>query len=274
MSVRWLITPFAVLLVLCLGTAAIAAPRARLWSKWTANTPGSTTTIDHYSWGVFLAKYTVSSPDGITRVAYAKVTPMDQGFLGDYVNKVQLTDVASLNRREQLAFWINLYNALTVKVILEHYPVKSIQDIKPGIFSSGPWGEKYLYIDGEKLSLNDIEHRILRPIWKDPRLHYALNCAALGCPNLRRRPFTHENMDRLLEAGAVQYINHQRGVALKQGGLVVSSIYKWFKKDFGGNDAGVLQHLRKYAAPALWKQLEGLNRISGYEYDWSLNEVK
>ena len=91
---------------------------------------------------------------------------------------------------EQRAFWINLYHALTVRVILSHYPVSGIReiDISPGLFARGPWDRKLIPVEGVELTLNDIEHRILRPIWRDPRVHYALNCASLGCPDLRRRP--------------------------------------------------------------------------------------
>ncbi len=94
------------------------------------------------------------------------------------------TSADRLRRAEQFPFWINLYNALTVKVVLDHYPVEIIRDIdiSPGLFADGPWGKKLVTVEGEALSLDDIEHRILRPIWKDPRLHYVLNCAALGVP--------------------------------------------------------------------------------------------
>ena len=104
------------------------------------------------------------------------------------------------SRDEQLAYWINLYNALTVKVILDHYPVKSILDIdiSPGWFSIGPWGKKLVAVEGVEISLDDIEHRILRPIWRDPRIHYALNCAAVGCPNLLREAFTGATAEVLL----------------------------------------------------------------------------
>ena len=103
--------------------------------------------------------------------------------LNAYVENLSRMPINDFNRAEQKAFWINLYNALTVKVVLAAYPVKSIRDIaiSPGLFARGPWGKKLIEIDGETVSLNDIEHRILRPIWRDPRLHYALK---LRCDRL------------------------------------------------------------------------------------------
>ena len=111
-----------------------------------------------------------------------------------------------------MPYWINLYNAFTVHLILEHYPQDSIVDIRYGFFDFGPWDEKLLQIEDEEVSLNDIEHRILRPIWKDPRLHYALNCASLGCPNLQPESFYPGNVESLLNSRARDYINHPRGL--------------------------------------------------------------
>ncbi len=177
-------------------------------------------------------------------------------------------------RTEQLAYWINLYNALTVKVVLDHHPLPSIRDISisPGLFSSGPWGAELVRVEGEPIRLDDIEHRILRPLWQDSRVHYALNCASLGCPNLAREAFTAENTERLLDAGARAYVNHPRGVSLVNGRLGVSSIYVWFEEDFGG-EAGVLAHLRRYADPKLAASLAPAAAIDDDAYDWSLNDA-
>jgi Protein of unknown function, DUF547 len=162
---------------------------------------------------------------------------------------------------------------MTVGLVLEHYPIKSIRDIdiSPGWFASGPWDKDLVTIEGQRLSLNDIEHRILRPIWNDPRLHYALNCASLGCPNLQPVAFTAKNADQLLEQGARDFING-RAVELTGGRLIVSSIYVWFTEDFGGSEVGVLDHLRRYAAPLLVAKLAALRKIDGDRYDWRLND--
>ncbi len=126
-------------------------------------------------------------------------------------------------------------------------------------------------IKGEALTLDDIEHRILRPIWLDARIHYAVNCASLGCPNLQRQAFTAANTESLLETAAREFINHPRGAKVEDGRLVVSSIYDWFEDDFGGNDRGVIEHLKIYAETDLRRALSNLDRISDDRYDWQLN---
>ena len=158
-------------------------------------------------------------------VRYAAVSGSDRKALDAYLKRLGGTSVSKLKRSEQRAYWINLYNALTVQVILAHYPVESIRDIdiSPGFFSDGPWGKKLMQVEGEEVSIDDIEHRILRPIWKDPRIHYAVNCASIGCPNLQPVAFTSANADTLLTEGAKAYVNHPRGVRFDGGSLVVSS---------------------------------------------------
>jgi hypothetical protein len=170
---------------------------------------------------------------------------------------------------------VNLYNALTVQVILDHYPVDSIRDvdISPGWFADGPWGKELIAVEGTALSLDDIEHRILRPIWQDPRIHYAVNCASIGCPDLQPEPFTADGLDAQLDAAARAYVNDPRGAEVTGDGLVVSKIYTWFQEDFGGTDIGVIRHLRQHADAELKAQLDGVDAIADSRYDWSLNDT-
>ena len=264
-------------LFLILTCAALwAAPKANLWERWLVQNPESTIVVDHSPWDAFLKTYVVKSSDGINRVAYSKVTEGDKIALARYIDNLSKIPVSKLARSEQLPYWINLYNALTVQVVLDHYPIESIRDIdiSPGFFSEGPWDKKLVTIEGEEVSLNDIEHRILRPIWRDPRIHYAINCASIGCPNLSEDAYTHENTQDLLNRGAHDYINHPRGVAIEGDKLIVSSIYVWFSEDFGGTDAKIISHLMKYAAPILAEKLKQFNHISDNRYDWSLNDAR
>jgi hypothetical protein len=272
-AAKWRITAAcAIYLVLSLATAA-AAPKAELWQRWTAHDPAATATIDHHAWDRFVRTYVSSFPDGVNRVAYANVTGADRKLLESYIDALTAIPISAYNRDEQRAYWINLYNALTVKVVLDRYPVKSIRQIKPNVFSIGPWRKKRITVEGAELSLDDIEHRILRPIWRDPRLHYALNCASVGCPNLLNQAFTAANSEALLTQAARAYINNPRGAQLRDGRLVVSSIYKWYKEDFGNTDAGVIDHLQRYAESALSAQLREITRISADRYDWALNDA-
>ena len=264
------------LLAVLLPCLALAAPKAELWERWQTHDPGSSLQVDHGPWTHFLEKYLSVGPNGINRLDYRGLTPEDLTRLGKYLDELARTPVSRLSRAVQFPFWINLYNALTVKVVLDHYPVDSIKDIdiSPGLFSSGPWDKKLISIEGEEISLNVIEHRILRPIWQDPRIHYAVNCASLSCPNLQPKAYTEENTETLLEKGATEYINHPRGVTIEDDELVVSSIYKWYQEDFGGSEAGVIEHLLDYARPDLKKRLQTFQDIEEYRYDWSLNQTR
>jgi hypothetical protein len=255
-----------------------AAPKAELWERWTAHNPSSTETIDHSAWARFLSTHVRTSPDGINRIAYAAVGDAEKKRLAAYISALEATPISRYRRAEQFAYWINLYNAATIKIVLDHYPVKSILDIKGlpfgfHVFQPGPWGIKFINVEGEKLSLDDIEHRILRPIWRDPRIHYAVNCASLSCPNLRNEPYLAANLDTQLTLAAREYVNHERGVSLREGRLVVSSVYKWYMEDFGGSEAGVIQHLRRYANPELAAALASVRRIADDWYDWALNDA-
>ncbi len=264
----------AALVLLGAATATSAAPSAKLWQRWTAQDSAATRSIDHQPWDQLLHRFVTPAGDGINRFAYGQVGAADRQMLQDYLQAMSRIEISGFNRDQQRAFWINLYNALTVEVILEHYPLESIRDISSGWFSRGPWDLELIEIEGEALTLNDIEHRILRPIWRDPRLHYAVNCASLGCPNLQMQAFTAANSDSLMDAAAVEFINHPRGARVDDGKLRVSSIYDWFEADFGGSEAGVITHLKRYAKGELRAALDGIERIDGYGYDWRLNSPK
>lgn len=190
---------------------------------------------------------------------------------------MQDTDPRRYKKIEQKAYWINLYNALTVQLILDNYPVKSITKLGEGLFSFGPWDDPAATIRGKTLSLNDIEHKILRPIWKDQRIHYAVNCASYSCPDLSAMAFTANNTEELLEEGASAYINHPRGVGVDGDDLLLSSIFDWYLVDFGDSQETLVQHLKHYAKPALKQKLAAFERNGGdidHDYNWDLNESK
>ena len=256
---------------------ALFAPSARLWERWTRTDPQSRASVDHSAWDAFLKAYLRPWPDGTTRVAYATVTPDDRAGLAAYLERLAKGPVSALARAEQFAYWVNLYNALTVKTVLDAYPVRSIRDVTltHGLFADGPWDAKLISVEGEAVTLNDIEHRILRPIWRDPRVHYAVNCASISCPNLAPEAFTQANTEASLDAAAHAYINHPRGVEAdpRRGGLVVSKIYTWFAEDFGG-EAGVIPHLLRYAEPELAARIRAAPKLVDDRYDWTLNDAQ
>lgn len=255
---------------------SLFAPKPKALPGWDAFARGSTRQVDHKPWSALLAKHVRRDSAGVARVHYAGFTSTDQGQLQRYLKSLEGTDVAALDRPEQYAFWINLYNAVVVHTVLAAYPVASVQDIdtSPGLFSSGPWKAKAVTIMGKTLSLDDIEHGVLRPYWQDARVHYALNCGAVGCPNLRAEAYDTRRLDAQLDEQAKLYVNDPRGVAFDpSGGLIVSKIYAWFCDDFGGTDRAVVRHLQHYAAPNLAKRLAPITGIADARYDWALNDM-
>ncbi|MEM7221940.1 MAG: DUF547 domain-containing protein [Pseudomonadota bacterium] len=253
---------------------ALFAPKAELWERWQAHDAESREAIDHGVWSGLLGRYVLRDASGLNRFDYGGVSVADRDALQSYIKALTALPVSTYSRPEQQAYWINLYNALTVEVILQHYPVPSIRDIdiSPGLFADGPWDKELVSVEGEAVSLNDIEHRILRPIWRDPRIHYAVNCASVGCPNLLNEAFSGDKLEAQLDGAARAYVNNPRGARLEDGKLVVSSIYVWFSEDFGGNDAGIIGHLKRYADQPLAEQLATVKAIADHGYDWDLND--
>lgn len=268
-------SPFFFLLVLAFAHPSLAVPDSVSGERWSAHGQ-SDRKLDHAIWKGFLAKYLdTSAKDKINRLRYGEVPGVDREHLQTYLAGLEGEKVSVLKRSEQKAFWINLYNAKTVDVVLRAYPVGSIRDIKLSAlpFQAGPWDAKVLKVEGIEVSLNDIEHRILRPLWKDNRVHFALNCASLGCPNLASIPFTAANSDSLLESGATAFLQSDRGARLDGRTLVLSSIFDWYKEDFGATQENVVGFVSRYAAPPLRKNLAGYKGGIRYQYDWKLNDA-
>lgn len=273
-------------LVLAGAVAVITAKpaaAATVTELFSAHAAGSTQTVDHSAWDGLLKSYVKPSADGVNRVDYKAFKASGHKPLKDYVARLEATDPTKLDKREQFAFWANLYNAKTIDIVLDHYPVGSIREIsiddgllgflKKSVGAGGPWKAKVLKINGQALTLDNVEHDILRPVQKDPRVHYSVNCASYGCPNLATEAFTGAKLDSQLDAGARAFVNHPRGIAVENGKITASSIYEWFEADFGGNAASVLAHVRTYATPELAQKLTGLSSIAAYQYDWKLNDT-
>lgn len=257
----------------CMPIERLFAPKAELITDtWMAMADSPGTAPDYTAFDAFLATYHTDTANGMARVRYADVTAPDKAALLTFLDQMQQVDPSTLVRDQQLAYWINLYNAQTIRVILDHYPVDSIRDIGDGLLGLGPWSYADLKVNGTALSLNDIEHGIVRPVFDDPRIHYALNCAAAGCPNLAARAWRAEGLNAALDAAERAYVNDPRGVSIDANGSVtISKIFGWFREDFGGTEAAALARIKSKAAPDLRAALDARNRIDGYAYDWSLN---
>lgn len=263
------------LLMVLTGATAQAGPRAELWERWLAHDPGSVLQIDHDDWDAFLVRYLRIGADGIHRVAYGEVEPADRALLENYVARLAALPISVYSRAEQMAYWINLYNALVVRLVVDHYPIASIRDVGKGPDESGvgPWKKELVEVEGTPLSLHDIAHRILRPIWRDPRVHYALACGAVSCPNLQPEPFYADQLDRQLSEAAMAYVNDRRCIRIEGDQLGLSSLYRWYRDDFGPTDQDVINHLMAYAAPNLAMKLQGFDQISDDGFDWRLNDA-
>ena len=261
---------FAAVVFLAMMLPLTAARAASLQDTFSRSDEASTETVDHAPWSRLLSAYLSDGPQSVKLFNYAAVTKQDRQTLKTYLGDLQKVQVTGLSRKVQMPYWINLYNALTVEVILENYPVKSIREIKSGLFSAGPWGSELVTVEGNKLSLDDIEHEILRAIWKDKRIHYVVNCASIGCPNLAPEAYTEHNTPKLLDKGARDYINSPRGVRFEGDNIIASKLFSWYDDDFGSEE-DLLAHLREHADPELLSQLAGKTEIYDYEYDWALN---
>ena len=136
--------------------------------------------------------------------------------------------------------------------------------------------KKLIEVEGQKISLNDIEHRILRPIWQDHRIHYAVNCASLSCPNLYHQAYTAENIETILAFSENAYIKSDRGARLESGNkLILSSIFDWYQSDFGENEDALLLYLTPFFPEHIQQAIENNSSIKiDYEYDWSLNSTQ
>ncbi len=229
-----------------------------------------------------LARHLRRGADGVMRVAYAawKASAADMAALEGWIAEAAARRPSAMPPAEAFAHWANLYNALTLRVVLERYPVRSIRDIRSaGVpFDPrgwiGPWRTRLVTVEGRPLSLDDIEHGIMRPTFRDPRVHYAVNCASIGCPDLPPRAWRAASLERDLDAAAAAFVNHPRGVAVQpDGGLRVSSIYHWFREDFGASEEGLRAHLRRHAAPGLAARLAAGARVADHAYDWALNDA-
>ena len=224
-------------------------------------------------WDLILKRYIIKKkPDGVNLFNYAALSKSadDLELLNNYLTSLEGMDPNLMLKNDAIAYYANLYNAVTVKLVTQNYKIKSIR--KLGLLNSGPWKRKIIKLNTELVSLDDIEHKILRSKYKSPYIHYMLNCASMSCPNLQVTSWKGNSLEVDQLAAATEYINSSRAVTLKKNALQLSSIYKWFKEDFE-NEGGVLDHILKHANKDLKNAIEKGVKIKSYNYDWTLNDV-
>ncbi|MBP6238990.1 MAG: DUF547 domain-containing protein [Saprospiraceae bacterium] len=213
---------------------------------------------DYKSWDTFLKKYVSASGD----VDYKSIKA-NKKELEAITKAFSETSVStSWSKNDQLAFWINAYNVFTIDLIVNHYPIKSIQNLDGG----KPWDVKRIAIGGKKYSLNNLENDIIRPQFKDARIHFAVNCAAKSCPPILNGAFFGKSLDEQLDAVTKKFISNTKYQNITSGKMTLSKIFDWYKVDFGD----IFTFINKYSTIKVNKN----TAIVYKEYDWSLNEKK
>ena len=212
--------------------------------------------IDHSAFDALLTSYVSSSGKVDYQAIKDKVIILDKYL--DYLS--QNVPKSSASKNEKLAFWINAYNANTIKLLVDNYPVESIMDLYGGKVFDNKW----LSIGDEKLSLNDIENNKIRAKFNEPRIHFAVNCAAKSCPPILNRAWTADNIQAYLEARAKTFINNSAYNKLSVESVQISKIFEWYAKDFPED---IVSYLNKYSNT----QIDADAQVSYIEYDWTLN---
>ncbi len=215
----------------------------------------------------------------ISQVDYRKFQKDQKTFLSYLKQTSAVTQKTydTFSEKEKLAFLINAYNAFTLKLVADYYPVKSIKKI--GTLFTGPWKLKYFKLLGATHSLDEIEHEMLRKQFTEPRVHFAVNCASIGCPALRNEAYRAEKLDAQLDEQAKLFlrdgVRNQLDVTKKT--VTLSMIFKWFNEDFEKNGSTIQKFVSLYISddPLVIKDLEaGAYTIGHSDYDWDLNDVK
>lgn len=223
--------------------------------------------VDHSAFDKLLKKYV--NAQGL--VDY-KGWKTDQAAFNQYLALLSKNPpAASLSKAEQMAYWINAYNAYTIRLILDHYPVQSIKDIGTKIqipFVTTPWAVKFFTIGGAKMSLDNIEHGTLRKKYNDPRIHFALVCASLSCPRLRNEAYTAAKLDSQLDDQGRDFLRNPAKNKPGKTSAQLSKYFDWYKGDWTANNQTVVGWVNRYAAT----KLDNTAKISYLDYNWRLNE--
>ncbi len=204
--------------------------------------------------------------------------------LDKYLTQLSVTNPDKLNRNEKLAFWINAYNAFTLQVVRDNYPIESITDLHTGgkiigyLIGKTVWDKEFITINNKKYSLNDIEHKILRKM-DEPRIHFSIVCASISCPELRNEAFEADKLEAQLQEQSTKFLNDKtrNHFDIKNRKAYVSEIFSWFDEDFGKSDENILRFIANYVPDNISKDIKSnISKwdISYNDYNWNLNELK
>jgi hypothetical protein len=213
---------------------------------------------DYKAWDIFLKKYV--SVTGDVDYKRIKANKKELNTITKTFSNIKV--LSSWSKNDQLAFWINAYNAFTIDLIINNYPIKSIQNLDGG----KPWDVKRITIDGKKYSLNNIENDIIRPQFKDARIHFAVNCAAKSCPPILNGAFFSKTLDAQLDSVTKKFINNSKFQTITATHMKLSKIFDWYKVDF----PDIVTFINKYSTVKVNKNAT----LSYNDYDWLLNDKK
>lgn len=212
-------------------------------------------------WNQLLSKH-VNAQGWVNYKGFQK----EEAKLDKYLAYLNDTEISTWTENARKAFWMNAYNAYTVKMILNHYPLKSIMDIK--VKEKGAWDIPIAKVGGKLYTLNAIEHEILRPKFKDPRVHAGINCASYSCPPILNKAFTEANVNSLLEIAFRNFVNDPLRNKIAKDQIEISQLFDWFKSDFTDGDS-VIDYLNKYSKTKISKTA----KVTFLKYKWTLNEA-
>lgn len=255
---------------LAVATPAFAAPNSN--SETPAMTHAEMTDTQLYA--DVLTRNITPGADGVMLFDYAAAKANgDHETIKAFIAAQAAQSPSTMTDAQATAYWANLYNAVTLDVVLDDYPIKSIRSL--GSFSTGPWKRELVTVEGETLSLDNIEHDILRVDFATPYIHYMVNCASFGCPNLRAELWTEDGLEADQKTAAAAFINSDRGVTIRKDGRIsVSKIYNWFSGDFGATEDDLRAHFAQHATGARLEALTGGAKFKGSQYNWDLNQPK
>jgi len=254
---------------------AYSEPPAKLIVFWDDFEEASGIQVKHQPFQDILDLYLDRQDfSGVNRFDYERVSEADHDKLNEYLDYLQRLDPRQFNRAEAKSYWINLYNAGVIELVIAAYrsgSVETIRELRSGMFSAGPWKRKIFTVTMQKMSLDDIQHGVIRPIWQDHRTHFVLTKATIGGANLPQAVLTAQNIEEVLENAQKGYLSHPRAVRLDGDVLVLSSLFDWYASDFADDEATFLEFLRGYVPANIASPLSS-SGDTRFEYDWALNK--
>lgn len=259
--------------VCCVSVGARAATEMNLIKFWDDREPSSLIDLDHSRFEEFLQKYVVNNhPSGIARFDYLSVSQADFDKLEGYLTDMQFMEPRQLTEAEAKAFWINLYNAATLHMVIQEFVNGNPSRIKARGVPVRRWRQNIITIAEQRLSLEDILHGVIRPLYRDPRVHYALMFCVLGSPDMSTTVFKGDNNEALLEELETKFLQQPRALRIEGDQLVLSSIFEDYDTDFAPSQTEFLTYLRENVTEEIASRMSGLTKVR-YEFDTDVNTL-